>query len=98
MTGTDFEDFEEKLRGLSRQTRLPLSRIPVVLGDIAGVLMLEARVTLFEHRDEVAFDAQSVREELLRMGHDGDELGIREVRVLLDFFMDQMVDPKASRN
>jgi hypothetical protein len=98
LSGVDFEEFEEKMRGLSRQTRLPLSRIPQVLGDIAGVLMHEAKVTLFEDRDEVCFDARSIRDELLRMGHDGGELGIREVRLLLDFFMDQMVDPAAARN
>jgi hypothetical protein len=98
VSGSDFEDFEEKMRGLSRQTRLPLSRIPVVLSDIAGVLMQEAKVTLFEDRDEVCFDARSVRDELLRMGHDGGELGVREVRLLLDFFMDQMGDPAAARN
>jgi len=98
MSGADFEDFEEKLRTLSRQTQLPLKSIPLVLGDIAGVLMQEARQTLFEDRDEVSFDARSVREELLRMGHDGRELGVKQVRVLLDFFMDQMVDPKAERN
>jgi hypothetical protein len=98
LIGVDFEDFEEKLRSLSRQTRLPLNTIPVVLGDIAGVLMQEARMTLFEDREEVSFDAGSVREELLRMGHDGRELGVKEVRLLLDFFMDQMVDPRLSRN
>ena len=98
LSGVDFEEFEEKLRSLSRQTRLPLNSIPVVLGDIAGVLMQEARMTLFEDREEVSFDARSVREELLRMGHDGRELGVKEVRILLDFFMDQMVDPRTSRN
>jgi hypothetical protein len=98
VSGPDFEDFEEKMRGLSRQTRLPLSRIPLVLSDIAGVLMQEAKVTLFEDREEVCFDAHSVRDELLRMGHDGGELGVREVRLLLDFFMDQMGDPAAARN
>jgi hypothetical protein len=98
LTGVDFEDFEELLRNLSQQTRLPLKSIPVVLGDIAGVLMQEARTTLFEDREEVAFDARSVREELLRMGHDGRELGVKEVRLLLDFFMDQMVDPRIARN
>jgi hypothetical protein len=98
MRGADFEDFEEKLRTLARQTRLPMKSIPLVLGDIAGVLMQEARQTLFEDRDEVSFDVVSVREELLRMGHDGRELGVREVRALLDFFMEQLVDPKAIRN
>ena len=98
MSRVDFEEFEEQLRSLSRQTRLPMKTIPVVLGDIAGVLMQEARETLFEDREEVAFDARWVREELLRMGHSGSELGVREVRLLLDFFMDQMVDPRSSRN
>ena len=98
MTGVDFEEFEEKLKSLSRRTRLPLKSIPVVLGDIAGVLMQEARMTLFEDEDEVSFDACSIREELLRMGHNGSELGVKEVRLLLDFFMDQMVDPRTARN
>ena len=98
MSSPDFEEFEEKLKGLSRQTRLSLKEIPVLLGDIAGVLMQEARTTLFEDREDVAFDARSIREELLRMGHDSRELGLREVRLLLDFFMEQMVDPNSSRN
>ena len=98
MTGVDFEEFEERLKNLSRRTRLPLKAIPVVLGDIAGVLMQEARLTLFEDKEEVCFDARSVREELLRMGHDGSELGVQEVRILLDFFMEQMGDPRAERN
>jgi hypothetical protein len=94
----DFEEFEEKLQGLSRQTRLSVKTLPVLLGDIAGVLMQEAKQTLFEDREDVAFDARSIREELLRMGHDSRELGIREVRLLLDFFMEQMVDPNSTRN
>ena len=98
MSLLDFEEFEEKLQGLSRQTRLSLQELPVLLGDIAGVLMQEARTTLFEDREDVAFDARSIREELLRMGHDSRELGLREVRLLLDFFMEQMVDPSSSRN
>lgn len=98
MSSPQFEEFEEKLKSLSRQTRLPMKTIPVVLGDIAGVLMQEAKITLFEDRDEVAFDARSVRDELVRMGHNGSELGLREVRLLLDFFVDHMVDPEAARN
>jgi len=98
LSSPQFEEFEEKLKSLSRQTRLPMKTIPVVLGDIAGVLMQEAKITLFEDRDEVAFDARSVRDELVRMGHNGSELGLREVRLLLDFFVDHMVDPEAARN
>ena len=96
--GVDFEEFEERLKKLSHRTRLPLKALPVVLGDIAGVLMQEARITLFEDREEVSFDARSVREELVRMGHDASELGIQQVRILLEFFMEQMGDPRAARN
>jgi hypothetical protein len=92
------EDFEERLLRLSRDTQLPLGTVPVLLSDISGVLMQEARRTLFEERDEVAFDARSVREELLRMGHDGSLLGLKQVRLLLDFFLDQVVDSRATRN
>ncbi len=60
--------------------------------------MQEARTTLFEERDEVTVDPHSVREELIRMGHDGSGLDLRQVRLLLDFFMEKMVDPGASRN
>jgi len=92
------EDFEERLLRLSRDAQLPIGTVPLLLSDISGVLMQEARRTLFEERDEVAFDATSVREELLRMGHDGSHLGLRQVRLLLDFFLDQVVDSKATRN
>ncbi len=70
----------------------------MLLGDIAGVLMQEARTTLFEERDEVTVDPRLVREELIRMGHDGSGLDLQQVRLLLDFFMEKMVDPGASRN
>jgi hypothetical protein len=98
LSSVDFEEFEEKLQGLSRQSGLALKDLPVLLGDIAGVLMQEARTTMFEDREDVAFDARSIREELLRMGHDSRELGLREVRLLLDFFMEQLVDPCSARN
>jgi len=60
--------------------------------------MQEARTTLFEERDEVTVDPRLVREELIRMGHDGSGLDLHKVRLLLDFFMEKMIDPEASRN
>jgi hypothetical protein len=98
LSGIEFEEFEERLKRLSHRTRLPLKALPAVLGDIAGVLMQEARATLFEDRDVVSFDARSIREELVRMGHDGSELGIPQVKLLLEFFMEQMGDPRTARN
>ena len=98
MTFPLFEDFEDQLRGLSLRTQIPLQSLPVILGDIAGVLMQEARTTLFEDRDEVTVDPRSVREELIRMGHDATRLDLQQVRLLVDFFMERMVDPEASRN
>ncbi len=92
------EDFEERLLRLSRETRLPIGAVPALLSDISGVLMQEARRTLFEEEDEVTFDPGLVREELIRMGHDASRLGLRQVRLLLDFFIDQVVDPRATRN
>jgi hypothetical protein len=93
-----FEEFEDQLRELSLSTQIPLQSLPVILGDIAGVLMQEARTTLFEDREEVTVDPQRVREELVRMGHDGDGLDLHRVRLLVDFFLERMVDPDASRN
>ncbi len=98
MKAESIEDFEERLLRLSRDTQLPIGTVPLLLSDISGVLMQEARQTLFEERDEVAFDVSSVRDELLRMGHDGSSLGLKQVRLLLDFFLDQVVDSKATRN
>ena len=98
MKPESIEDFEEQLLRLSRDTQLPLRTVPLLLSDISGVLMQEARRTLFEEREEVAFDVASVREELLRMGHDGSRLGVKQVRLLLDFFLDQVVDSRATRN
>ena len=43
MNPLPFEDFEDELRGLSLQTRIPFPMLPVILGDIAGVLLQEAR-------------------------------------------------------
>ena len=98
MKAESIEDFEERLLRLSREAKLPIGTVPLLLSDISGVLMQEARRTLFEERDEVTFDAASVREELLRMGHDGSRLGLKQVRLLLDFFIDQVVDSQATRN
>ena len=98
MNPAPFEEFEDQLRRLSLRTQIPFQSLPVLLGDIAGVLMQEARTTLFEERDEVAVDPHEVRDELIRMGHDGNGLDLRQVRLLLDFFMERMVDPEASRN
>ncbi len=98
MNISSIEDFEDQLRGLSLRTKIPIQSLPVLLGDIAGVLMQEARTTLFEERDEVTVDPRSVREELIRMGHDGSGLDLQQVRLLLDFFMERMVDPDAARN
>jgi len=93
-----FEDFEDQLQGLSFRTQIPLRNLPVILGDIAGVLMQEARTTLFEDREEVTVDPGKVRDELIRMGHDSEGLNLEKVRLLVDFFMERMVDPEASRN
>jgi hypothetical protein len=60
--------------------------------------MQEARSTLFEDGEEVSIDAGRVHEELLRMGHDPGGLELAQVRLLLDFFMEQVVDPQAVRN
>lgn len=98
MNSLPFEEFEDQLRRLSLRTRIPFGSLPVLLGDIAGVLMQEARTTLFEERDEVTVDPGLVREELIRMGHDGSGLDLHQVRLLVDFFMEKMVDPRASRN
>ena len=98
MNPAGFEDFEDKLRHLSAKTQLPLKCLPLLLGDIAGVLMQEARNTIFEDREEVTFDPGSVREELIRMGHEGSRLDLDQVRLLLDFFMEQVVDPRSSRH
>jgi hypothetical protein len=98
LSSVPFEEFEEQLRGLSLRTRIPLRSLPVILGDIAGVLLQEARTTLFEDREEVSVDPSKVREELIRMGHDGEGLDLVRVRLLVDFFMERMVDPEAARN
>lgn len=98
MNVSSFEEFEDQLRGLSLKTKIPVQSLPVLLGDIAGVLMQEARTTLFEERDEVTVDPRSVREELIRMGHDANRLDLQQVRLLLDFFMERMVEPDAARN
>jgi hypothetical protein len=98
LSNPPFEEFENQLRGLSRSTQIPLRFLPVILGDIAGVLMQEARTTLFEDREEVTVDPRRVREELIRMGHDGEGLDLDRVRLLVDFFMERMVEPEASRN
>ena len=93
-----FEDFEDQLRGLSLQTQIRFRNLPVILGDIAGVLLQEARTTLFEDREEVCVDPRRIREELIRMGHDREGLDLHRVRILVDFFMERLVDPEASRN
>ena len=98
MNPLPFEDFEDELRGLSLQTRIPFPMLPVILGDIAGVLLQEARATLFEDREEVSVDPRRIREELIRMGHDREGLDLKRVRLLVDFFMERLVDPEASRN
>jgi hypothetical protein len=98
LNAAEFEEFESRLRRLSQQTRLSIQILPVLLGDIAGVLMQEARESLFEDGEEVAFDPESVHSELIRMGHDPARLDAKQVRLLLDFFMDQMVDPHSARH
>lgn len=98
MRSLPFEEFEDQLRRLSLRTQIPFQSLPVLLGDIAGVLMQEARTTLFEERDEVSVDPRLVREELIRMGHAEDGLDLYQVRLLVDFFMERIVDPEASRN
>ena len=43
-------------------------------------------------------DPRRIREELIRMGHDREGLDLKRVRLLVDFFMERLVDPEASRN
>lgn len=98
MTPGSIEDFEKQLLHLSVRTHLPLKTLPILLGDIAGVMMQEARRTIFEDGEDVVFDPSSVRDELIRMGHDADSLQEDQVRLLLDFFLEEVVDPRSARN
>lgn len=91
-------DFENELHRLSLRTQLPIKELPMILDDLAGVLMQEARVTLFEDREEVVCDPDRIRQELVRMGHDAGELKLDRVRLLLDFFLHHVMDPQDSRN
>jgi len=88
--------FEEELHHLCCVTRLPLGTLPVLLSDIAGILMQEARRTVFEDLEEVTFDPDSIRQELLRMGHNRASLSPERVRLLLEFFLMRVVDPAGS--
>jgi len=90
--------FEKELHRLCCATRLPLSTLPVLLSDIAGILMQEARRTIFEDLEEVTFGPNSVRQELLRMGHDRSSLSPERVRLLLEFCLMRVVEPTGSRN